>query len=89
MLFRLRIRRVLLSLTSALLFAAGIDPLYGSGLIRSGATPLHEEPLGDPIQDPAAQKALAQMTGPASCESGMAVATFACRQRPSIAARPR
>jgi choice-of-anchor B domain-containing protein len=79
MLFRLRIRRVFLSLTLPFLFAAGIDPLHGSGILPSGAAPLHEEPLGDPIPDPAAQKALARMTGPVSCESGMALATFACR----------
>src|SRR5262249_12970325 len=39
----------------------------------------HEEPLGNPVADPAAQRALEAMAGPAPCEQGMALATFPCR----------
>ena len=45
----------------------------------SGVRPLHEEPLGDPIDDPYAARALAAMTAPAACQSGMALGTFPCR----------
>jgi choice-of-anchor B domain-containing protein len=41
--------------------------------------PLHEEPLGDILQDPYAQRALASMAAPASCQDGMALGTFPCR----------
>ena len=57
----------LLLLVPGVLLAAG-----------SGVRPLHEEPLGDPIDDPYAKSALAGMTGPAACQGGMALGTFAC-----------
>jgi choice-of-anchor B domain-containing protein len=44
-----------------------------------GVTPFHEEPFGTPIDDPAALKALVEMSAPASCESGTALATFPCQ----------
>jgi len=58
----------LLLLVPGLLLAAGSD-----------FRPLHEEPLGTPIDDPYAQRALAAMTAPAACQGGMALGTFACR----------
>ena len=35
--------------------------------------------LGDILQDPYAQRALASMAAPASCQDGMALGTFPCR----------
>lgn len=46
---------------------------------QSGVRPLHEEPLGDVILDPAAMKALSELSGPAPCVDGMAIGMFACR----------
>jgi choice-of-anchor B domain-containing protein len=57
-----------------LLLVPGIAFASGHGLF-----PLHEEPLGTPIADPAAQKALEAMTGPSPCDQGMALGTFPCR----------
>jgi choice-of-anchor B domain-containing protein len=55
--------------------------LIPSVLLASGISvrPFHEEPLGDIIQDPHAQNALAAMAAPATCQDGLALATFPCR----------
>ena len=48
-------------------------------VVPFGVTPFHEEPLGSPVEDPVALRALAGMTAPASCDGGLALATFPCR----------
>lgn len=68
MVFTRSLRFALFALIPSTLFAWG-----------PGAIPLHEEPLADPIVDVAAQKALEAMAAPASCQDGMALATFPCR----------
>ena len=65
-------RRILLLALSTLLSAGVLTA-------QSGVRPLHEEPLGDVILDPAAMKVLSELTAPASCLDGKAAATFDCR----------
>src|SRR5436309_3522779 len=63
------------------LFLQSFALLLSSSLVSapSGLAPAHEEPLGSPIADPAARKALEGMAGPAACQGGMALAAFPCR----------
>src|SRR5713226_8547361 len=65
-------RRIFFLVLSALLLAGTLSA-------QSGVRPLHEEPLGDVILDPAAMKVLSELTAPASCLDGKAAATFSCR----------
>src|SRR6185369_4098719 len=60
------------------LSAAALPPAAARAMASPGVRPLHEEPFGDPIPDAAAMKVLAAMTGPAPCDGGAALATFAC-----------
>ena len=55
--------------------------LIPGALLASGSAvrPFHEEPLGEILQDPIAQRALASMTAPATCQDGTALGAFPCR----------
>ena len=59
---------------------AGALAAAGASGVSLKVTPFHEEPLGTPIDDPAALQALAAMTAPAACAGGMALGTFPCRR---------
>src|SRR5262249_2863726 len=55
--------------------------LIPGALLASGSAvrPFHEEPLGEILQDPIAQAALASMPAPATCQDGTALGAFPCR----------
>ncbi|HYR46212.1 MAG TPA: hypothetical protein VER78_04335, partial [Thermoanaerobaculia bacterium] len=68
-------------MSSRRIFLLAFSTLLWAGVLtaQSGSRPLHEEPLGDVILDPAAMKVLSELTAPASCLDGKAAAMFACR----------